>query len=147
MRNLVKSLIGIAAAVVCISGALILEPTLASAQDIGGFIGGAMRAYGGYGYRGGGRSRHHASSHRSSKEKDAKDEDEDSDKDSKNSAKDSDKRSAKNSSDKDKDASADNKSRRELSNAKDNAASPAPTAKVEPPKTTADDEPSFSPSR
>jgi hypothetical protein len=156
MGDLVKPLIGAAAAVLLVAAAMILSPTLASAQDIGGMIGGAMRGFGvapGYGYRAPARRSAPSASH---KEKDADDED-DGDSSSK-SAKSSDKNSDKNSSDKnssdkgssDKSASADNKPRRQLSNAKDDTPTPAvttPTAKAEPPKSTADDEPSFSPSR
>jgi len=149
MREMLKSLIGIAAAVVCMSWALVVDPTLASAQSIEGFIGGAMRGYGGYGYRGGApRRSYHATAPQREKEKDKDAKDEDSDKNS--STKDSPSKStaAKDSADKNaKDASADNnKPRHQLSNAKDDAPPPS-TAKVETPKATADDEPTFSPSR
>jgi Mg-chelatase subunit ChlI len=156
MRAIVKTLIGIAAAVACVSAALILAPTAASAQDIGGIVGGVMRGYGlpGPAYRGAPvrRSAPAASHKDTSKDKDS--DEEESDSSSSKSAKNSDKSSAdKNPADKsaaDKSANADNKPRRQLSNAKDDApapSSPAPAAKAEPAKSTVDDEPAFSPSR
>jgi hypothetical protein len=161
MREIVKSLIGTAAAVVCISGASVSVPTAASAQNIQGLIGGAMRAYGvpggAPGYRGPAqRSTSHSSSH---KDKDAQDEDNasdrktsDRDRDSRSRDRDSGSRDRDTGRDRDRDASADSKPRRELSAPArdDHAAAPAasisPSAKAEPPKSS-DDEPSFSPSR
>ena len=159
MRDLVKPLVGAATAALLVAAAMILLPTLASAQDIGGMIGGAMRGFGvrppGYGYR----APVHHSAPATSSHKDDIEEEEAKDSSSKN-AKNSDKNSDKNSSDKnssdkssadkgssDKSASADSKPRRQLSNSKDDTPPPAPTAKADPPKSTADDEPSFSPSR
>jgi hypothetical protein len=158
MREIVKSLIGTAAAVVCISGASVSVPTAASAQNIEGLIGGAMRAYGAPGYYRGPaqRSTSHSSSH---KDKDAQDEDKasdrkasDRDRDSSSRDRDSGSRDRDTGRDRDKDASADSKPRRELSAPArdDHAAAPAasssPSAKAEPPRSS-DDEPSFSPSR
>ena len=162
MREIVKSLIGTVAAVVCISGASVSVPTAASAQNIEGLIGGAMRAYGVPGgapgsYRGPAqRSISHSSSH---KDKDAEDGDNasdrkgsDRDRDSRSRDRDSGSRDRDTGRDRDKDASADSKPRRELSAPArdDHAAAPAaslsPSAKAEPPKSS-DDEPSFSPSR
>ncbi len=162
MRAIAKTLIGMAAAVVCVSAAVILAPTTASAQDIGGM----MRGFGvpvPYGiYRGppARRSAPAASHKDTNKDSDEEESDSSSSKSSKNSDKNSsDKNSSdknasdKNSADKnasDKSANADNKSRRQLSNAKDDGpapSAPAPAAKAEPAKATVDDEPSFSPSR
>ena len=156
MRATLNSLIGMAAAVVCVSAALILAPTAASAQDIGGM----MRGFGvpvPYGVYRGPPVRHPttATAPSSSQKNNSKDSDEeDSDSSSSKSAKNSDKNSSdKNAADKnaaDKSANADNKSRRQLSNAKDDgpaASTPTPAPKAEPAKATADDEPSFSPSR
>jgi len=154
MREVVKTLIGTAAAVVCISGASVSVPTAASAQNIEGLIGGAMRAYGvpggAPGYRGPAqRSTSHSSSH---KDKDAEDEGNASDKKASDRDRDSSSRDRDTGRDRDRDASADSKPRRELSAPArdDHAAAPAasisPSAKAEPPKSS-DDEPSFSPSR
>jgi hypothetical protein len=109
MRAIVKTLIGIAAAIACVAAALTLTPATASAQDIGGFVGGMMRGYGMPRpvYRS--PPVHHsapAASHKDSKDSD--EEDSDSGKSAKNSDKNcSDKDSDKNSSDKkaDKDSS------------------------------------------
>jgi hypothetical protein len=155
MLRLVKPLIGAAAAALLVAATMILSPTLASAQDFGGMIGGAMRGFGVRPpvYRAPAAPAHRSNSSTSS-HKDSDEEDEDSGKSAKNSDKNSDKNSSdKNSADKgssDKSANADNKPRRQLSNSKDDApppVTPAPTAKADPPKSTADDEPSFSPSR
>jgi hypothetical protein len=155
MRAIGKTLIGMAAAVVCVSAAVILAPTTASAQDIGGM----MRGFGvpvPYGvYRGPpARRPTTATAPSSSQKNNSKDSDEeDSDSSSSKSAKNSDKNSSDKNADKnnsDKSANADNKSRRQLSNAKDDGpapSAPAPAAKAEPAKATVDDEPSFSPSR
>ncbi len=157
MRAIAKTLIGMAAAVVCVSAAVILAPTTASAQDIGGM----MRGFGvpvPYGiYRGppARRSAPAASHKDTNKDSDEEESDSSSSKSSKNSDKNSSDKNAsdKNSADKnasDKSANADNKSRRQLSNAKDDGpapSAPAPAAKAEPAKATVDDEPSFSPSR
>jgi hypothetical protein len=134
MREMVRSMVAVA----CISAALVFTTSFASAQGFGGLIGAFIGGGGhGYGYHHG-RGRHYAYSRGTSAHKYAKEEDE------------SGKGSDENASDKngsEKDANADNKSRRQLSSVKDDAATPSSATKPEQLKAKPEEEPSFSPSR